>query len=422
MRRIDSVMDILVISQFFPPEMGAPAARFYDFARHWIDAGHNVSIITAFPNFPNGIIPEEYRGKMYQYEIVNGIKVYRGFIYTNKNLSFLSKTFGYISFIISSILITLFAKIKYDIVISTSPPPTVGIPGIFASKLKRVPLIFDVRDIWPEGIVDSGRIKNKLLISFLEWIEKNIYRMSDLVTVVTTGKKTRISSKGVAENKIAVISNGVDLQIFDKEAQTVLPADLQKISDDFICITYAGVFNPSQGLDVILDSAKKLRELRPDLFDKVAFLFIGDGSRKSELLALKEVYGLENVYFMGIRPKNIVFSMLKKSYANVVPLRKRKDLHTVPSKIYESMASCRPVLLSAEGEPSVIVCNANCGLVSLPGDVDGLTDNLIKYLSDFELTTQHGSNGRRYCEDVYDRGKIASLFEAEIIKVVGNVK
>lgn len=415
-------MDILVISQFFPPEMGAPAARFYDFARHWIGAGHNVSIITAFPNFPNGVIPKEYRGKFYQRETVDDIKVYRGFIYANKNLGFFSKTLGYISFIVSSIIITLFAKIKYDIVISTSPPPTVGIPGIFASKLKRVPLIFDVRDIWPEGIVDSGRIKNKLLVHFLEWIEKKIYSMSSLVTVVTVGKKTRIESKGVAENRIAVISNGVDMRLFDRDAQMVLPAELQKISDNFVCITYAGVFNPSQGLNVILDCAKKLRELRPDLFAKVAFVFIGDGSKKTELLGLKEDYGLDNVYFMGIRPKNVVFSILKKSYVNVVPLRKRKDLHTVPSKIYESMASGRPILLSAEGEPGEIVRKANCGLISPPGDVDELTENLIKYLSDADLTTRHGSNGRRYCEDVYDRGKIASLFEAEIIKVVGNVK
>jgi glycosyltransferase involved in cell wall biosynthesis len=390
--------------------MGAPAARFSDFARYWIEAGHEVSVITSFPNFPNGIIPAEYQGKLYQKEKYNGINVYRGYIYASPKLNFLSKVLGYISFVMSSILIIFFARLDYDVVISTSPPPMVGLPGILASKLRRKPLVFDVRDIWPEGIVQSGRLKNRLLIKLLESIERFIYRSSKLITVVTEGKKARLTERGIPAEKIAVISNGVDIDLFDQMTQDDLPDDLDHLGKKFTCLTYAGVFNPSQGLDIILDCAAILKEKAPEYSSKLAFILIGDGSLRKHLEKRKEDEKLENVHFMGIRPRPVVFSMLKKSFANIVTLRKRGDLHTVPSKIYEALASGRPTLLSAAGEPVNIINKALGGLTSGSGDAEILTQNIITYLLNPELADIHGKNGRKYCQKFYDRRNIADTF------------
>lgn len=411
-------MRILVISQFFPPEMGAPAGRFYDFAKYWIAAGHEVSVVTSFPNFPTGVIPKQYRGKFYQKEVIEGIRVYRGYIYASPKLNFLSKTFGYISFVISSSVIILFAKLKYDIVISTSPPPMVGLPGIIASCLRRKPFVFDVRDIWPEGVVQSGRIKNRLLIRFLECIEMIIYRCSNLITVVTEGKRERLMERDVPLEKIEVISNGVDITLFDKEAAGDLPGELERIRQNSLCLTYAGVFNPSQGLDIILDCAAVLKEKAPTLYQKVAFVLIGDGSLRKHLEQRKVTEGLDRIHFMGIRSRAVVFSMLKRSYANLVTLRKRKDLHTVPSKIYEALASRRPIILSAEGEPASIVERANAGFVSGPGEVVTLSDNIAQCLADEHKANSYGTNAREYCEKHYNRCDTAAKFIAVLDKAL----
>ena len=324
--------------------MGAPAARFFDFASAWVKSGHEVSVITAFPNYPNGIIPKKYRGKIFCKELINGITIYRGFIFASPRLNALTKGIGYISFIISSVSILLFAKIRYDIVISTSPPPLMGLPGIVAARINKAPLIFDVRDIWPEAIILSGRIKNPILIKVLEGIEMMLYHHSALITVVTKGKKDRLIEKGILNKKIAVIPNGVDVSLFDNQADQPLPNELQELVDRYTCFSYAGVLNPAQGLDVLIEAAEILRRNNKVLYNRLALIVLGDGSQRKRLEDKKKSLNLDNVHFMGIYPREVVFSLLKKSAANLIILAPRNDSHTVPSKIYESMVSGRPVI------------------------------------------------------------------------------
>jgi glycosyltransferase involved in cell wall biosynthesis len=403
-------MKILIVSQFFPPEMGAPAARFFDFARTWVASGHAVSVITAFPNFPNGTIPKKYKGKIFLKELINGIITYRGFIFASPRLNSLTKGLGYISFIISSIAILLLVKIKYDIVISTSPPPLMGLPGILAARLKKVPLIFDVRDIWPEAIILSGRIKNPILIKLLEWVEMMLYYYSALITVVTEGKKDRLIERGILRKKIAVMPNGVDIKLFDEYADHKLPENLQKLVKQYKCFSYAGVINPAQGLEVLIEAGEILRRDHKKLYDKLALIVLGDGSQRKRLEDKKNNLHLNRIFFMGIYPREVVFSLLKKSAANIITLAPRKDSHTVPSKIYESLVSGRPVILSADGESANIIKNANGGIVSLPGDAEMLANSISRYALDSELSDKHGLSARSYCIERYDRSKIAIKF------------
>jgi len=407
-------MRILVISQFFPPEMGAPAARFLDFGRHWTRAGHQVRVVTTFPNWPSGTVFEEYRGKLHQEEEIEGIRVSRGYIYSASGGGFLKKILGYITFALSASLIVLFSRIKCDVVISTSPPLTVGIPGVVASWLKRVPLVFDVRDIWPESAAQLGMVKNRPLIRFLEHLERFLYRQSRLVTVVTDGKIEKLEERGVDQAKVALIRNGVDLKLFDEKAKLPLPRELEEITRNRLCITYAGVFNIGQALDVVLESVSRLRDESPEYYEKVAFILIGDGPIRQQLETMRADLGLDNVRFTGLLPREIVFAVLKRSFGTLVTLCPRPDIHTVPSKLYEAMAAGRPVLLSAEGEPAAILESAGGGTVCRPGEAQDLTDALVGYLRDPQTADSHGQAGRRYCEKHFDREDLARQY-AEIL-------
>ncbi|MFP8875299.1 MAG: glycosyltransferase family 4 protein, partial [Myxococcota bacterium] len=277
-------LDILVVSQFFSPEMGAPAARFHDFGRLLVERGHRVRIITGFPNSPSGIVADGYRRRLAQREWIDGIEVLRGWLYASPRLTRLTKSLGFGTFALSASMRAVLGRPKADVVIATSPPPTVGIPGMLAARLLGAPLVFDVRDIWPEAIAASGRLQSGLVIRFLESIERAIYRNAEAVTVVTEGKRARLIEKGVPEDKVTVIPNGVDLSRFEE-----LTVDRDQLLAGYglepsaFIVVYAGIFNPAQGLDVLLDAAKSLRRTRASTARPVQFALVGGGSQRERL-------------------------------------------------------------------------------------------------------------------------------------------
>ena len=404
-------MKILVVSLFFPPEMGAPAGRFYDFAQHWVRHGHHVTVVTGFPNFPAGIIHEEYRGRILQREEIDGVDVRRCWILTAKKRS-LSRPLTYASYLVSSCLYVLFARLDYDVVVSTSPPPPVGLPGLLAAWRKRVPLVFDIRDIWPEAIVQSGRLKNPVVIRSFEATARFMYRASTKVTAVTRGWVKRLVEIGVPESKLGVLPNGVDVAGFDADASHELPADFDVLDRGARWFTYAGILNTPQGLDVILQAAACLRDAAPELYARAQFVLVGEGPKEAELKVLREELGVDRVVFLPRQPRAAIYSLLRRSFSVLVTLAPRKDTSTVPSKIYECMASGRPTLFSAAGEGAETIERAGAGTVCAPGDPHSLADAMRTYLEDPSLADQHGARGRRFVEEHYDRGQIAARFES----------
>lgn len=405
-------LDILVVNQFFTPEMGAPAARFHDFGRQLVDRGHRVRMITGFPNFPSGVIPAEYRGRLREREVIDGIEVLRGWIYASPRLDKTSKALGYASFATTASLWALLGRIRADVVVATSPPPTVAIPGMLAAVRLRAPLVFDVRDIWPEAVIQSGRLPHPRLVRFLEWIERSVYRYSSAVTVVTEGKRERLIEKGVAPEKLTVIPNGVDFRRFDVD----LPVDdllaQHRVDRSRFLVMYAGIFGPSQGLDVLLDSAVRLRGEHPADARRIQFVVIGSGVERPRLEKRLRDEKLEDlVRFVPEQPRERIPSLLRASNAVAVTLRPRGDLHTVPSKIYESMASGRPVLVSANGAPADILEESQAGFATPAGDVEGLTESIRKLLDAPDLSERFSENGRRYAAN-FDRSVLVERFEA----------
>lgn len=421
-------LDVVVISQFFTPEMGAPAARFHDFGRLLVQRGHRVRVITGFPNSPSGVVPEAYRGQLSRREVIDGIEVLRGWLFTSPRLSKLTKTLGFASFAATASLRGLAGGLSADVVIATSPPPTVGVPGMLTARRLRTPLIFDVRDIWPEAIALSGRLQSPALIRFLEAIERRVYAASAAVSVVTEGKRERLMEKGVPEEKIAVIPNGVDLSRFDDDGSSDPAGEGRAIlrrhgvADDRFVVLYAGVFNPPQGLDILLDAAQKLEANAGAGGTRVQFALIGHGSERERLERRAAAEGLsEAVRFLPEQPRENIPPLLCAAGAVAVTLRKRRDSHTVPSKLYEAMASGRPVLVSADGAPAEILAEAKAGLGSAAGDLDGLLAGVEALRDDPTAAAEMGACGRAYAAR-FDRRELVVRLEELLHRVVGEAR
>lgn len=412
-------LDILVVSQFFTPEMGAPAARFYDFGRLLVERGHRVRVITGFPNSPSGRIPGAYRRRLRQREWIDGIEVMRGWLYASPRLSSFTKSAGFGSYAVSASLWALLGRPAADVVIATSPPPSVGIPGLLASRALKAPLVFDVRDIWPEAIAQSGRLESGALIRSLQAIERALYRWSAAVSVVTEGKRIRLVEKGVPEEKIAVIPNGVDLSRFDgvdtSPAETLLLE--HEVAMDRFLVLYAGVFNPPQGLDILLDAAARLRARDAGGAARLQFVLVGNGSQRRHLEARVAGEKLGDlVHLLPEQPREMMPPLLSRADAVAVTLRPRNDTHTVPSKIYEAMASGNPVLLSADGAPAEILREAGAGVDSAAGDVEGLVASVERLRDEPGLARAMGERGRAFASRS-DRRVLVQRLEDLLLRV-----
>jgi hypothetical protein len=279
--------------------------------------------------------------------------------------------------------------------------------------------VFDIRDIWPEAIVQSGRLKNPLIIGLLEGTARLIYRRSTKIAVVTEGYRERLIEIDVSGDKVEVLPNGVDVAAFDRDAREALPDAFDVLDPEAHWFTYAGIFNKPQGLEVILGAAKKLRDDSPELYEKSQFVMIGEGPIGDELREQAARDQLDRVVFIDRQPRAAVFATLSRSFANIVSLRPRKDTSTVPSKIYECMASGRPLLFSAAGEGGETIRRAGAGSVTAPGDATALAGAMRGYLQDPETADRDGASGRAFVVENFDRGKISLAFADLMARAAG---
>lgn len=401
-------MRILVVTQYFPPDMGAPAGRFFDFAQHWVANGHEVTIVTGLPHFPGGEIHAGYRGRLLLREQVDGIDVRRCFTLSTSRRG--GRLLAYATFLLSSSLYLLFTRIPCEVVVATSPPPTVGIPGLLAARWRRLPFVLDIRDIWPEAIVQSGRLRNPLLIRLLEGTTSLLYRSAARIGTVTDGWRQRLIEFGVPADKVEVLPNGVDVAAFDEQAAGELSDGFTGLDHSAHWFTYAGILGKPQGLEVILEAAARLRTQAPDLYVKSQFVLVGEGPLEAELRATAQRLALDRVCFVPRQSRAAVFALLRRSFAILVTLRPRKDTSTVPSKLYESMASARPVLYSAGGEGADTLRRAGGGVVCAPGDAEALCDAMLALLREPEQAARLGASGREFVTAHFDRRRIAADF------------
>ena len=405
-------MKILYVSQYFPPEMGAPSARVHEMSRAWVQLGHQVTVLTGFPNHPTGVIPSEYRGQWFRRDIVDGIQVVRVPIYAAANKGFAKRIANYLSFGASASVFGPFMAGHPDLVIATSPQFLTAVAGYWLSRLYRVPFVFEVRDLWPSSIVAVGAMPaTSPVVKALEQIELFLYRAASHVVVVTESFVDEICARGIDRSKLSVITNGVDLDLFRpssrQEARTRLG-----LPAGFIA-TYVGTHGMAHGLGMLLDAAPRLAA------DGITLLLVGEGAEKAALKERATREGLKNVIFWDQRPRNEIADVYAAANVCLVLLRGKQLFKTViPSKIFEFMGAGRAIHTTVDGESRVIIERAGAGVFSAPEDLDAFVTTLRKCAATPGDLDELGKSGRRYAEANYSRPALASRFADLLVRLV----
>jgi len=396
-------MRILYISQYFPPEVNAPAQRVIDFSRAWQRAGHEVTVITGFPNHPTGVIYDGYRLRLIQRESVDGINVIRTYLYPSPNKGVFGRCLNYLSFMLSACLVGGPAANKADVVIATSPQLLVGLAGWIISRLKRAPLVLEVRDVWPEALaaVDAG--VSRLFYRVLYRLATFLYKRAAVIITVTPGAQEVVSKHGIAKDKFALIPSGVDADLM--RARCPDPEIRKKLGgDDAVIVAYVGTHGMSQRLETVLEAADELRDDK-----RIRFVLIGDGAEKTKLLEKASAMKLDNVVFFDQMPREQAQAHVVSSDICVVPLRRAELFtQTVPSKVYEAMACAKPIVLAVDGEAREIVESANAGLYVEPEEPKLLAEAIRRLAADPESRSRYGENGRNYILSHYDKKRLAA--------------
>jgi len=333
-------LKILYISQYFPPEMGAPAGRAAELARHWARAGHEVSVLTGFPNHPTGVVPPEWRSRLRHltyHEKVGRVDVYRTWLWPLPNRKGHERMRNYASFFLSAALRGLSLP-RPDVIIATSPQLLVGLTGWWLGFAKRVPYVFEVRDLWPESLTAVGMGDgNSFLHQLLGSIANFLYKRSDRIVVVTPAfKEHLIPHWGVPAEKISIVENGVESSLFTPLSNLSnhgLRRELGAEGKFLVC--YVGTMGMAHGLETLLDAAAQLQHQNPD----VMFLMVGEGSDKERIKAMAESRGLANIRFIDQQPREKIPAFISASDACLVLLKKTDIFKTViPTKMLEFMS------------------------------------------------------------------------------------
>lgn len=396
--------------------MGAPSARVYELSKRWVRNGDKVTVLTGFPNHPTGNIPQEYRGYNYLEEEKNGIRVVRTYVYATANKGFTKRILSYLSFMLSSIAQGTKKVGKQDIIIASSPQFFVGVAGYIISRLKKIPFVFEVRDLWPESVVQLGQLKNKFIIRFLEWIEIKLYQKAIHLVGVTDFMEEVFIQKGIPKNKITIIKNGVDLELFCPKNNK---SELKKkygLSYKFI-VTYIGTHGLSHALDKVLDTANLLKDEKD-----IKFLLVGEGAEKENLVKKAKQMGLKNIQFIDQIDKNQLPDYYSLSDVVLVTLRDLPLFRgAIPSKTFEIMAMARPIVLSVAGELKDLVEKAEAGLYSEPENPVMLKDKILELKNNPKLCKQLGENGRKYVEKYFDRNQLADKYQELLHRLINHV-
>jgi glycosyltransferase involved in cell wall biosynthesis len=403
MQASPSGLRIVLLTHYFPPEVGAPQARLFELAQRAAAAGHRVTVVTGFPNYPTGVILAGYRGRFRMEEVLEGVRVIRTWVYATPNRGFLRRILNHISFALSSL--TVMRRVgRTDVIFVESPPLFTGLAALVYTRVKRAPYIFNVSDIWPQSAVELGALRNRLAIRLAEMLELHLYRRAARVTAVTPGMLESLAARGVPRGKLFLLTNGVDTSVFhpappNTELARTLGLDERKI------FLYAGTHGMAQGLTTVLEAAKQTKN------PEVLYLLAGEGAEKEALMKSVKTEGMTNVRFLPSQPKAVMPDLINLAYASIIPL-KRLDLFksALPSKMFESMATAKPIVGSLWGEAAELIESAGCGLVVPPEDAAALRDAVEKLAADTSLARELGENGRRYVAAHFERHAIAARF------------
>jgi len=393
---------ILFLSHYFPPEVNAPANRTFEHARQWVRDGHDVTVITGVPNHPRGELFPGYANRWLQHEEIEGIHVLRTWMYLTANEGFVRRTLNYLFFALTAVLASLRAT-RPDVVIATSPQFFCGCAGAIVAALKRRPFVLEVRDLWPDSIVELGQLRTRWIITALRHLETWLYRRAAGIVVNARAFIEHIAGCGVPRERIALIYNGIDPALFHPRPKDDALLNQHRLQGKFV-VAYMGTLGLAHGLTTLLEAAEKLRG-RPE----IVFLLLGDGADRAHLERETEVRSLKNVRLLGLRPRHEIPAWIASCDLLLVLLRDLPVFRTViPSKLFEYLAQERPVILAVpSGEICELVSEARAAYVVEPEKSTSLVQAIEQCRRDPAGAQAQARNGREWVEQHFNRTRLA---------------
>ena len=398
--------------------MAAPAARVGELSRRWVQLGHEVTVLTGFPNHPTGVVPPQYRRKLRRLvsrETLDGVNVVRTWLLPFPNRRAFKRMLNYVSFFVSSACTGLFLS-RPDVIIATSPQLLVGLSGWWLALCKRVPLVFEVRDLWPESLTAVGMGESdSLLHRLLGKIAGFLYRHCEHIVVVTPAFKTHLMEHwNVPAEKISTIQNGVETDLFAPQVSAPELRQEWSAEDKFV-VCYIGTMGLAHGLETIVDAAGILRDSNPD----VLFLLVGEGAEKDRVASLIHTRGLTNVRLLDQQPRERIPAFLSAADLCLVLLKKTELFKTViPTKMLECMACARPIILAVDGQARQILEEANAGVFIEPESAQALAQAIGQLKAKPERRESLGANGRDYVLKCLSRKQTAKTYVEVLAQLV----
>jgi glycosyltransferase involved in cell wall biosynthesis len=397
---------ILFLTHYFTPENNAPAARVHGMAREWARSGHRVTVLTCAPNVPSGVVYEGYENKLYQEEWIDGVRAVRVWTWLAANKGRVRRGLNYLSYLAAAGAAGPLIRPRADVVIATSPQFFAGWAGWPVARAHGAPFVLEVRDIWPDSIVAVGALPDGRIVKTLGRLERALYDGADHIVAVGDGYRMNMIRKGIGPSKISVVTNGVDVGLFQpREPDMELRARLGFSPETFV-VTFAGTIGMASDLGVVLDAARRLRAKRRD---DIAFLLVGDGAQRAELEERARAEGLSNVVFTGLVPRAELPAYLASGDACLAHFRKQELFQMIlPNKFFEDAAMEKPILLGFEGEAKAMLEEADCGIAFEPSNDEELAAAAEQLAAaPPEERRRLGENGRRYVLEHFDRRTLA---------------
>lgn len=403
-------MRILLLHQYFLEENDPGGSRWNEMTKVWSEKGHEITVLGGMMHANGSEKRPEYKKKLFKVNQQGKVKVIRCHVSESYNSNFLGRLWGYFSFVFSSLWAGLFkTKGKFDVIIVTSPPLFVGMSGYLISRIKRIPFVFEVRDLWPESAIDTGVVKSRLIIKLAYWLERFIYKKAKLINVLTPAfRDTLINVKKIDPAKIIFIPNAADFSLSDHllgSFDVKAFREAHQLQDKFV-ITYVGAHGVANHLEQVLETAQMLKDTN------VLFLLIGQGMEKEKLIQMAKDMQVENtVRFMDPVPKSEVFKYILASNAGTSVLKKVDTFKTVYSnKTFDYMACKKPILMAIDGVSRKLVEDANAGIYVEPENPADFASKINEYLANPELETIHGESGYQYAKNNFDRLVLAQKY------------
>ncbi len=405
---------LLILTQYFPPEVGAPQNRLFELAVRLQSKGMDVTILTAMPNYPEGEVQEAYQGMTYHFEEMSGLKVHRASIYTTKSKKILPRLRNYFSFVYSSWKIGRKRLEKdYDYLLCESPPLFLSYSARRLSRRFKARFVFNVSDLWPESAEKLGLVTNRLMLRMAKNLEERTYRKADLITGQTQGICNDIKSR-FPNKEVYWLPNGVDLSYYDPNQKLTRNwREENGFSADDVLFFYGGIIGHAQGLEVILKAAQIVQS------NKAKFILMGAGPCKPDLLKMAKELELANVHFFDPVGKKDMPDVVASIDVSLVPLRKLDlFLGAIPSKIFEALAMEKALLLGVDGEArQLFIEQGRSGLYFEPENHQELASSAVQLAENAAARKEFGKNGRMFVDKNFNRNDIAQRFFEQLSKL-----